>query len=131
MFVGIYCHIDNLAFVSSNVPSLFILRLFSSKLKSSGGFSVSAVIGVIMKSGMPNANNQLLTCRASLCRVISWPINVCATGQALTVSSARFLSYRCMYVFFTILFYCTSEYCCIFAFFVSSCFVACLVLVLE
>ncbi|KAI9540590.1 hypothetical protein NQZ68_039227 [Dissostichus eleginoides] len=56
--------------------------------KSSGGFSVSAVIGVIMKSGMPNANNQLLTCRASLCRVISWPINVCATGQALTNQSA-------------------------------------------
>lgn len=52
-----------------------------------------------MKSGMPNANNQLLTCRASLCRVISWPTNVCATGQALTVSSARFLSYRCMYFF--------------------------------
>ncbi|CAB1420218.1 unnamed protein product [Pleuronectes platessa] len=36
--------------------------------RSGGGCSGSAVLGVRMKRGMQNANNQLLTCRASLCR---------------------------------------------------------------
>lgn len=58
--------------------------------KTAGGFIVVSVLGVREKSGMHSANNQLLTCCASHCRAISWPISLCTVGQAHMVSSARF-----------------------------------------
>lgn len=61
------------------------------EVRSVSGIRFKLASGVRMKSGMQNANNQLLTCCASLCRAKSWPISVCAVGWArVTVSSARF-----------------------------------------